>query len=68
MNMVPKAGTRSRMRGRLAHAPTRGPRPLVPPLRFGHPMKGEYPLQDPLFEPYLFYFAEGIASDERTIS
>ena len=33
-------------------APARGPRPLAPSLRSGHPLKGEYPLQNPSFESH----------------
>ena len=60
-----EAGTRSRMSYRLTHAPTRGPRPLVPPLRVGHPMKGEYPLQNPRSSPAFPRFVVRRASGGR---
>ena len=37
-----------------SRAPARGPGPLAPSLRAGHPMKGEYPLQNPRSHPTLF--------------
>ncbi len=51
-----EGGTRSRMSRSPAHAPTKGPSPLVPSLRFGHPMKGVFPLQNPQFESRLYSF------------
>ena len=42
-----------------AHTPTRGPRPLVPRLRLGHPMKGEHPLQNPRSSPVILCFVIG---------
>ncbi len=48
-------GIRSRMSGRPAHAPTRGPGPLVPSLCSGHPMKGKHPLQNPCSNPILYF-------------
>src|SRR5947199_10274845 len=32
-------------------APARGPRPLAPPLRSGHPVKGAHPLHNPRSNP-----------------
>src|SRR2546426_9715348 len=34
-------------------APARGPRPLAPPLRSGHPVKGAHPLHNPRSNPTL---------------
>ena len=35
----------------FARAPAKGPGPLAPPLRSGHPVKGAYPLQSPRSNP-----------------
>ena len=48
-------GGNSKSRGGSLRAPARGPGPLAPSLRAGHPMKGEYPLQNPRSHPTLFY-------------
>ena len=45
-------GGNSKSRGGCLRAPARGPGPLAPSLRAGHPMKGEYPLQNPPFDSH----------------
>ena len=45
-------GGNSKSRGGCLRAPARGPGPLAPSLRAGHPMKGAHPLQNPRFEPH----------------
>ena len=46
-----EAGDSKSHKRKPVHAPTRGPSPLVPRLRLGHPMKGEHPLQNPRSSP-----------------
>ncbi len=48
--MAERVGIQRRMADSV-HAPARGPRPLAPSLRFGHPLKGAHPLQNPRSNP-----------------
>ena len=49
-----REGGHSKSRGGCLRAPARGPGPLAPSLRAGHPMKGAHPLQNPRSNPTLF--------------
>ncbi len=46
-------------KSRGVRAPARGPGPLAPPLRAGHPVKGAHPLQNPRSNPTLSHTASG---------
>ena len=52
--LVWRRGWDSKSRGGSHPAPARGPGPLAPPLRSGHPMKGAHPLHNPRSNPTLF--------------
>ena len=52
----------------FARAPTRGPRPLVPSLRSGHPMKGAHPLHNPRSNPALYLHRSSVSRPSRILA